>query len=138
MQFPERFNLAEYFLDARIREGRGGRTAIMTDRRTFTYDEIFRLSNGAAVALREAGVEYEDRVLIALPDSPEFAAAFFGILKCGAVVTMVNELLPAEDYAYYLEYTRARVLVTTDALAARIREHTSAALGRHLHRVWTV
>jgi benzoate-CoA ligase family protein len=138
MQFPERFNLADYFLDARIREGRGGRTAIMTDRRTFTYDEIFRLANGAAGALREAGVEYEDRVLIALPDSPEFAAAFFGVLKCGAVVTMVNELLPPEDCAYYLEYTRARVLVTTEALASKIRAQTDAALRRHLHTVWTV
>ena len=29
--------------------------------------------------------------------------------RIGAVITMVNPLLPAEDYKYYLDYTRARV-----------------------------
>ena len=29
---PEQFNIADYFLDARIREGNGDRTALMTER----------------------------------------------------------------------------------------------------------
>jgi benzoate-CoA ligase family protein len=136
--FPEWFNLAEYFLGDRVAAGMGERTAVVAGERRLTYGEINRLANGAAVVLRGAGVEAEDRVLVALPDSPEFAAAFFGILRCGAVVAMVNDQLPNDDYAYYLEYTRARVLVTSEALAARIRPHTHAALRRHLHRVWTV
>ena len=74
--FPERFNLAHYFLDARIEEGRGARTAIRCGERRLTYREVQRLSNGAARTLRGAGVEAEDRVLLALPDSPEFVAAY--------------------------------------------------------------
>ncbi|HJZ85103.1 MAG TPA: benzoate-CoA ligase family protein [Polyangia bacterium] len=136
--FPEQFNLAEYYLSARIAEGRGERTAIIAGQRRLSYLDVEYMANGAAFMLRHWGVEYEDRVLLALPDSPEFAAAFFGVLKCGAVVTMVNTELPSDDYAYYLEYTRARVLVTTDALAQRIRAHTDSALKRHLHHVWTV
>src|SRR5262245_15731848 len=102
--FPEQFNLAEYYLSARIAEGRGERTAIIAGQRRLSYLDVEYMANGAAFMLRHWGVEYEDRVLLALPDSPEFAAAFFGVLKCGAVVTMVNTELPSDDYAYYLEY----------------------------------
>src|SRR5262245_39755567 len=123
--FPETFNLATYFLDDRLREGRGGATALVAcdargGVRRLTYAEVAGLANAMAETLRERGVGYEDRVLLALPDTPAFAAAFFGVLKAGAVVTMVNTELPVEDYAYYLEYTRARVLVTTEELAAKI------------------
>jgi benzoate-CoA ligase family protein len=93
---------------------------------------------GTAARLDELGVESEDRVLLALPDSPEFAAAFFGVLKRGAVVAMVNPELPAADYPYYLEYTRARVLVTTHALAGRIGGAIAEARRRHLHGVLMV
>ncbi len=108
-EFPERFNLAHFLLDARIEEGRGGRTAIRCGRESFTYADVQRLANRAANALRELGVEPEDRVLHVLPDLPEFAAAWFGTLKAGAVFAMVNPLVPAEDFAYYLDYSRAKV-----------------------------
>ena len=47
-------------------------------------------------------------MLIVLPDRPEFAFAWFGAAKIGAVIAMVNPLLPAEDYLHYFEYTRAQ------------------------------
>jgi benzoate-CoA ligase family protein len=122
MRFPERFNLADYFLDDRIREGRGDRVAIVTDGGQLTYREVQALANRMANVLADAGVEVEDRVLIALPDGPLFAAAFFGTLKLGAVVTMVNPELPDEDYAYYLAYTRARALICDAALERRLPE----------------
>jgi benzoate-CoA ligase len=120
-EFPEEFNLADYFLDARVREGRGERTAIVSGDKRWTYAEVQAESNRMANVLREAGVMPEDRVLILLPDCVHFAATFFGTLKCGAVVTMVNPELPLEDYEYYLRYTRARVLVCDDALYQKIK-----------------
>jgi benzoate-CoA ligase family protein len=131
--FPERFNMAHYFLDARIEEGRGDRIAIEHGDARWSFAEIQSLANRMANVLRESGVEVEDRVLIALPDCPHFAAAFFGILKLGAVVTMVNPELPAEDYAYYLEYTRARAVICDLALAERVGRELAAA--RHLRAV---
>ena len=119
--FPERFNLADYFLDARVAEGRGARTAIVYGDRAISYAEVQAEANRMANLLRAAGVGLEDRVLIALPDCPHFAATFFAILKLGAVVTMVNPELPAEDYGYYLEYTRARALICDETLHARVR-----------------
>lgn len=132
-EFPEQFNMADYFLDARVREGKGGDVAILYGDERITYAEVQAEANRMAHVLRASGVGVEDRVLIALPDCPTFAAAFFGALKAGAVVAMVNPELPAPDYAYYLDYTRARAIVLDEALYERIRPVVDG--GRHLRAV---
>ena len=104
---PERFNIAEYLLTARVAEGVGARPALLTDQGTFTYAEVDRLASRYAHLLREAGVDPEQRVIIALPDGPAFVGALFGILKIGAVVVMVNPQLSFEQIAYFYDYTRA-------------------------------
>jgi benzoate-CoA ligase family protein len=53
-------------------------------------------------------------VLLVLPDGPAFAFAWFGAAKVGAVIAMVNPLLPAEDYPHYCEYTRAKVAIVDE------------------------
>ncbi len=111
---PEHFNIADYFLGDRIREGRGDHTALRLDDRKLTYREVEVLANQFGNLLRERGVRREERVMIALPDSPEFAGALFGILKIGAVVVMVNPQLKPEEIAALYDYTRAsHVLVHT-------------------------
>ena len=107
-QAPERFDIADYFLDARVREGRGDRTALVTEETSLTYRDVQKLANRYANALTEAGVEPEQRVIVALPDGPEFVGALFGILKTGAVVVMVNPGLSADAIRYFYGYTRAR------------------------------
>src|SRR6266446_8787482 len=111
IEFPERFNMADYFLYHNLEEGRENKVCLYYKDQTFTYREAAWTSNRAGNALREAGVEIEDRVLIVLPDCPEFVWTWFGAARIGAVITMVNPLLPAEDYKYYLDYTRATVAI---------------------------
>lgn len=115
---PERLNIADYFLDARVREGRGGRPALLTDTGTRSYWDVQALANRFGNVLAKAGVEFEHRVLIALPDSPEFVAALFGALKLGAVVVMVNPGIPPSDLEPLFEYTRARAIITHRDCAA--------------------
>ncbi|MCH7491167.1 MAG: AMP-binding protein, partial [Gemmatimonadetes bacterium] len=110
-QPPEQFNIAGHFLDARIEEGKGDRTALLTDEGNLTYREVQTLANRFGSALRGAGVEAEQRVIIALPDGPEFVAALFGTLKIGAVVVMVNPHLKVDAIEYFFAYTRATVAV---------------------------
>ncbi|MDP2480519.1 MAG: benzoate-CoA ligase family protein [Candidatus Palauibacterales bacterium] len=109
---PERFNIADYFLDDRVREGRGERTALVMDTGRWTYGEVQVFANRFAHRLRGAGVEPEQRVLLALPDGVELVAALFAVLKAGAVAALVNPGLSAEEIEYFIGYTRATVLVT--------------------------
>ena len=111
-QPPERFNIADYFLDARVREGHGRATALVTDQGALTYAEVQGRANRFGRLLLDAGVQPEQRVLLALPDGPDFVAALFGTLKIGAVVVMVNPQLAADAIAYFYAYTRARLAVT--------------------------
>jgi benzoate-CoA ligase family protein len=133
---PERLNIADYFLDARIREGRGSRPAVKTDAGALTYAEVQALANRYGNALASAGVEPEHRVLLALPDGPDLVAALFGTLKLGAVVVLVNPGLPAGEIAYFLEYTRARVVVTHRDTEAAFE--LGARGSRHVKRVLVV
>jgi benzoate-CoA ligase family protein len=119
--FSESFNMARWFLDERVEEGRGDRVAIVDDAGSYSYGMVQALANRVGNALKARGIGPEDRVLIGLADSVEFAAAFFGVLKVGAVVAMVNPELPDDDYQHYLGYTRARAFIAEASLAERIR-----------------
>ncbi|TMQ57300.1 MAG: benzoate-CoA ligase family protein [Candidatus Eisenbacteria bacterium] len=107
----ERLNIAEYFLDARVQEGLGKHPALLTEAGALTYADVQDLANRFGRILLDSGVEPEHRVLIALPDVPEFAGALFGTLKLGAVAVMANPGLPQAEIEALLEYTRARALV---------------------------
>lgn len=126
-ELPERFNMADYFLDARIREGKGDRLAVREGDLRYTYLEVQRASNRVRHALGAAGIDLEDRVLIFLPDGFDFVVTWLGIVKSGAVFCMGNPLVTAEDMDYLLGYTRARAVFahasTMDRLAAVIAKH---------------
>ena len=122
IEFPEKFNLGHYFLYHNLDAGREDKPCLYFEEQVFTYGETCRMSNRVGNALRELGVDLEDRILIALPDCPEFVWSWFGAARIGAVITMVNPLLPASDYPYYLEYTRARVAVIHESLVAAFTE----------------
>ena len=122
-------NIADFFLDARVREGRGDRTALLTDAGRLSYREVQALANRYANVLSSAGVAPEQRVIIALPDGPDYVAALFGILKIGAVVVMVNPELKPDAIEYFFEYSRAAVAL----VAAERADAFRAAAGRVAH-----
>ena len=103
--------MSEYFLYHNLEEGRENKTCLYFEDRSWTYGQVSQLANKAGNVLRSSGIKMEERVLFVLPDCPEFVAAWFGAARIGAVITMVNPLLPAADYEYYLDYTRAPVAI---------------------------
>ncbi len=131
---PNPFNIADYFLDDRVREGLGDRIALRTSDGTVTYRALQARANRFANALRDLGVRPEERVLIALPDVPDFAAALFGTLKMGAVGVMVNCFLDKRRLRGICDYTRAAaVVLNADRREAFVRAGSGAA--RHVPRL---
>ena len=90
IEWPTRINLAAHLLDARLAEGGGGRIAVRTDTRSLTYAEIVQLSARYAHVLAADDVRPEERVVVALPDSPDYVGALFGILRRGSVVVLAR------------------------------------------------
>jgi benzoate-CoA ligase family protein len=136
LDIPEWFNAASYFVDRNVEEGRGKNVAILSEDRTFTYSEVSDRVNQTGHALRTLGVEMENRVLLLLPDCPEFAYCFFGAMKIGAVPVPVNTLLKTGEYRYLLDDSRAKVLVVGETLFDTVEP----ILGEleHLHGVIVV
>jgi len=117
---PDQFNLVDHFLDRYVREGRGGKVAILCNDQRLTYAQMAEQVNRAGNGLRELGVQEEQRVLLLLPDGPEFAAAYFAAMKIGAVAVPTNTALRAADYAYFLSESRAKVLIVHSSLYSEV------------------
>jgi benzoate-CoA ligase family protein len=121
---PSEFNVATYFVDRNVAEGRGDNVAIETypgDAR-ITYREVLERVNRFGNALRDSlGVRIEERVLLLLLDCPEYAYAFFGAIKIGAVPIPTSTLFKPADYEYILNDSRARVVVISEALLPQLQ-----------------
>ncbi|MDO9534675.1 MAG: benzoate-CoA ligase family protein [Bacillota bacterium] len=118
----DEFNLGDFLLDRHIREGRGDRTAIYYKDMVITYRELLDAANRTGNALLKLGVEEENRVMICLPDCPEFLYSYFGAMRIGAVPVPVSTMALPQDYKYYLNDSRAKVLITDETLSPKFTE----------------
>ena len=129
-QPPEQFNIADYFLDRRVEEGLGDTVAIRTDEGTLTYGEVQHLANRFGQALSRKGVRREERVLIALRDTPDYVGALFGILKLGAVAVMVNPDLEPANLTALLDSSRATCAIVDRSVLGSFETAVRAAAQR--------
>jgi benzoate-CoA ligase family protein len=118
---PETFNVATYFVDRNVLEGKGQKIAIECGDQKVSYQELLDRTNKVGNALRRLDVRPEERVQLVLEDGPEFLYAFFGTIKIGAVAVPTNTLLNARDYEYLLNDTRARVVFVSEALLPQLQ-----------------
>jgi len=120
LDIPERLNAAATLVDSHIAAGRGAKTAILCGDRAVTYGDLHEGVNRFGNVVRAMGIRMEERVALLLPDSREFAMAFFGAMKTGAVSLPLNTLLLPHEYEYLLNDCRARLLVVHASYADRI------------------
>jgi benzoate-CoA ligase family protein len=116
MEMPARFNAASFFVDRPVAEGRADKVAFFYEDTRLTYGAVQELVNRTGNALLDLGVRPEQRVAMLLLDSPEFVATFWGAIKIGAVPIPLNTMLRGDDYLYFLDDSRAPVLVVSEPL----------------------
>lgn len=87
------------------------RTALVLGDTRLTYAELLSRSQDIADALSGLGVGRGDKVALSCPNVPDFPAAYFGILRAGAVVVPLNVLLRPQEVAYHLTDSRAKALL---------------------------
>lgn len=120
-------------VDRHVAQGRGKAVAIHTPDATCTYQQLQALVNRAGNVLRGVGVEPEQRVALLLPDGLDFAAAFLGALKIGAVAVPLNTRLRPEEVAGILCDSRAKALVVDASLLPGVQDRLADL--RHLKAV---
>ncbi|HWH79370.1 MAG TPA: benzoate-CoA ligase family protein, partial [Candidatus Binatus sp.] len=122
LQLPDIYNAATTFVDENIQQGRGGKIAIYYQDQKISYQEVFENVNRTGNALKDLGIEIENRVLVILPDSPEFAYSFFGAIKIGAVAVPTNPWMFAKDYEYLINDSRARAIIVHESTLPEIEK----------------
>ncbi|MYW49706.1 long-chain fatty acid--CoA ligase [Streptomyces sp. SID161] len=98
-----------------------GRTALRLGDVTVSYRTLDQRSARTAGLLRDHGVGPGVRVAIMLPNVPEFALAYFGVLRAGGIVVPMNPLLKSGEIAYYLGDSGARLLLCWHGCADEAR-----------------
>ena len=113
---PDDFNVAVPFVDRNVLDGRGANTAIECGAEKVSYQQLLERTNRVGNALRQLGVERNHRVILLLPDSPEFLYCFFGIIKIGGIAVPLNTQLQPREYEFFFQDTNAPVAVVNDSL----------------------
>ena len=88
-------------LDARA-EISGDKVFLYNDDQDTTYREVADESRAVAAALVERGVGRGDRVALAMDNRREWIAAFFGLLRLGAIAVTINPLYRESELHYML------------------------------------
>jgi 2-aminobenzoate-CoA ligase len=123
LHYPERLNAAAELLDATAEAFGGGRPCLLSDDRSWSYDDVVRISNQVAWVLAdELGVVPGNRVLLRGPNNPWLALCWLGVLKAGAVAVTTMSLLRSGELATICEVSRPTVALCdhrfTEELAA--------------------
>ncbi len=93
-----------------------GKTAVVYGARRLTYSELAAEAQRVARALQASGVEPGDRVAYLMPNLPEMLIAHYAVPLAGAVLVAVNTRLTAEEVAYILSHSGAKIMVVDAAL----------------------
>ena len=91
--------------------------AIRLDDAVLTFKALDEASARLAQLLRARGVAPGDRVGIMLPNVPEFAVAYYGVLRAGGTVVPMSPLLKEREVEYYLGDSGARLLFAWHQMA---------------------
>ncbi len=135
---PARYNLGVALTRGVVEAGRGAHPCLFWensagDERQFTYQEMDALSSRFASALEKLGVTRGDRVLMRMPNLPEFYIAALGVAKLGAVFIPSSTQFRAKEIEYRLLDSGAVAAITTTPLAGEVETARAGAPDmRHL------
>ena len=121
MEVPPRLNMTREVLDAAIAAGRGTRVAFVGPAGSLTYAGLDARVRAFAAGCVGRGITRGDRVLIRMWNSFEYAIAFLGLAKIGAVPVMQNSAAGLPDVDYVLAHSDAVAAVAFAEIAEPLR-----------------
>jgi long-chain acyl-CoA synthetase len=118
-------NLARIVTDSAARSS--GHPALKLSEEVVTYGQLDELVARCAALLRSLGVEPGDRVGVMVPNVPQFAVAYYGVLRCGGIVVPMNILLKGRETTFYLSDPEAKAVFAWHEFLESARTGAEAA-----------
>jgi len=97
-----------------------------------TYQQIKELSDRFAASIRRMGIRKGDRVVLLLPNSPQFIVAYYGLLKAGAVIVPLNPLSAQRELEFYLTDSEAEAAITIPLFLNKLASLTGKTPLKHI------
>jgi acyl-coenzyme A synthetase/AMP-(fatty) acid ligase len=141
------YNAAIDLLDRNLAPGRADRFYLITETRSWSYQEVIATSRAVGCGLRNLVSHQGDRVALMMHDRPEFVIAFWGALRAGLVPVLVPPTMAPAELLRVLADAGARVVVfdgpsasvVSAAIAASMAPITGVAIGAppgEAYRAW--
>jgi 2-aminobenzoate-CoA ligase len=130
LNYPDRLNCVSAFVDDWVAAGEGARDCLISPTERLSYGDLAeRVNRIANVLTRDLGVVPGNRVLLRGPNSPMMVAAYFAVIKAGAVVVATMPLLRAKEIAFPLTKAEIRLALCDIRLADEMEKARSLAPG---------
>jgi acyl-CoA synthetase (AMP-forming)/AMP-acid ligase II len=113
------------------------RSAFWWDRQETSYQELWARAGQFAAHLRDLGVDSGDRVLLVLPNGPEFFYGFYGVLLRGGIVVPVFPGTGSERVVARARHCGAKVIVAPSEAGAEKLPELAASLQENDIRLTT-
>ncbi|MEO9170934.1 MAG: AMP-binding protein, partial [Candidatus Baltobacteraceae bacterium] len=129
LQYPERLNAAEYFVDRHVRAGNGARRCIVAPGVRWTYEDLYRAANRIAhVLATDFGIVPGARVLLRAANTPMLAACWLAVLKVGAVAVTTMPLYRATELRHIIGKARVGLALCDVRLGSELQAAADPAV----------
>jgi len=91
-----------------------GRPVVSEESSETHYAQFNERANRVATALIKMGVKPGDHIGLCAPNSGEWLAFYFGVLKAGAVAVTLSSLLTHDELSLLVNHSRPKILYTFD------------------------
>lgn len=86
------------------------REAVVDGTQRFTYRQFFERCDRWSAGLQKLGIQPGDRVAYIAPNTHSMLEGFYAVPQIGAVIVPINYRLTADDFAYIINHSGARVV----------------------------
>jgi long-chain acyl-CoA synthetase len=101
-----------------------GKPLMVTASGELTYGALIERTSLMAGLLKKGGVSEGDRAIVSSADDIESAAAFIGLMRCGAVPVMIEAHLPAHEWTEVAKAAKASCAFVDPSLRERAEKIT--------------
>ncbi|MGD0279533.1 MAG: AMP-binding protein, partial [Smithella sp.] len=103
----------------------------ISEKQYITYRQLNQAVNNIAGLIKRIGVGKGDKVAIMLPNIPEFVYSYFGALKTGAAVVLLNTSSTPFELTYLLNDSDSKVLITQTSQMKKYKDAHDKLLSCH-------
>jgi len=103
------------------------KTALVLDHDRYTYRQLKSATEQVALYLSEHGIRRGDRVAIFMPNRPEWVAAYYGVIRLGAVAVCASSAYKQKELAHLLNECLVSLLITCEELLPQLPQRDAVA-----------